>query len=107
MNNNDDEKIKFDERKWMPSIGLKSSMPKITEEENGNDESKENEENQKKIDEMQKEIDEKDEKIDDLRKKIREVDDKIETMKKILNIDVSEKNYLDDLEKRINGEINT
>ena len=104
---NDSEKIEFDIEKWKPSIGLKpSTMSKITEEDNGKDESQE-EENQKKIDDMQKEIHEKEDKIEDLKKKIREVDDKIDTMKKILNIDVSEKNYLDDLDKRINGEQNT
>ena len=109
---NDTESIEFDVKKWKPIIGKKTTsvMSNITEEENDEqsekEESQDNEEDKKIIESLQNDIREKDEKIEDLQKKIKEVDDKIEIMKKILNIDVSEQEYVADLTKKVNEEKN-
>ena len=42
----------------------------------------------------------KEAKINDLREKIRDIKDKIDIMQKILNIDVSEQDYLKDLSQK-------
>ena len=109
---NDQESIEFDVKKWKPVFGKKTTsvMSNIIEEEN--DEQSEKEESQDKeedktiIDNLQKQIEVKDEKIKDLEQKIQEVNDKIETMHKILSIDVSEQNYVNELTKKVNEEKN-
>ena len=109
---NDTESIEFDVKKWKPTIGKKQSvMSNITEEENDEESEKEgsqdNDEQDKKIiDSLKNDIREKDEKIEDLKNKIEEVKSKIEIMKKILNIDVSEQEYVADLTKKVNEEKN-
>ena len=105
---NENESIKFDLKKWMPAIG--KGRPVLNEEEseeeedNGEDE-KMNEEDQKKVESLKKDITSRENKIEELKEKIREIEDKLEMMKKILNIDVSEQQYVKDLSKKDKEEI--
>ena len=60
--------------------------------------------NNSKINSLNDEINEKNNRIKDLKAKIQEIDNKIQTMNKILNIDVSEQEYVKELELKINNE---
>ena len=57
---------------------------------------------QKALKQLQDEIQYKDNKISELNNKIEDIDKKMEIMEKILNIDVSEKEYINELEQKLN-----
>ena len=99
---NDSDVIVCNENRWMyQNIGnegiSRSIRKKESEEEN-------NLQNNSKIDSLKEEIDTRKSRIEELKKKINEIDNKIETMNKILNIDVSEQEYVKELSDKINNE---
>ena len=98
---NDKEKIRFDEKKekWLPSIAAFKTRSNNTHMNSG-----EGSEFTQRIANLNDDIQKKKDKIEELKSKIREIDDKLDTMKKILNIDVSEQEYVKELAKKINEE---
>ena len=107
---NDTEKIKFDLKKWMPCLKnkdysvIEEKGSEEEEEDDDEEEEKVNEEDQKRINDLKQEIETRKKKEEELKEKIREIEDKIELMKKILNIDVSEQQYVKDLSKKVVNE---
>ena len=104
---NDNDVICCKGNNWMyklnKSLGMsRTFMSQANEEENN----QENEENKENIKSLEKEIEEKNIRIKELNNKIKEIDEKIKTMNKILNIDVSEQDYVKDLSDKINSEKN-
>ena len=106
INKDKKEKICFTNERWKPYIGDVEELNNSNEEEENEneDEDKISQEDQEKIDKLNEEIKNKVEKKNILNEKIREIEDKMDTMKKILNIDVSEQEYLNDLSKKVNEE---
>ena len=109
INLNKSESIEFKDYYWIPKISNKSELSRITEqkseEENGDEGNNDNkEEEQRQIRKLQEEMKNQDEKIEDLNEKIKEIDEKIEIMKRILNIDVSEQEYVKYLSNQKNNE---
>ena len=106
INKDKKEKICFADERWKPYIGDVEELNNSNEEEENEneDEDKISQEDQEKIDKLNEEIKNKVEKKNILNEKIREIEDKMDTMKKILNIDVSEQEYLNDLSKKVNDE---
>ena len=100
---NENESIQFDLKKWEPAIGKGHSDINEEEEDNEEDE-KMNEEDQKKCESLKKDITSREKKRGDLKEKIREIEEKLEMMKKILNRDVSEQQYVKDLSKKVVNE---
>ena len=101
---NDNDVICCNGNNWMykmnKSLGMsRTIMSQANEEEN-------NQENEENIKSLNKEIEEKNIRINELKNKIQEIDEKIQTMNKILNIDVSEQEYVKDLSDKINSEKN-
>ena len=101
---NDNDVICCKGNNWMyklnKSLGMsRTIMSQANEEEN-------NQENEENINSLKKEIEEKNIRIEELNNKIKEIDGKIQTMNKILNIDVSEQDYVKDLSDKINSEKN-
>ena len=101
---NDNDVIFFNGNNWMykmnKSLGMSRSITSHVNEEQTNQEDEEN------IKNLKKEIEEKNSRIDELKNKIKEIDGKIQTMNKILNIDVSEQEYVKELSDKINNEKN-
>ena len=101
INLNDKEKIifKFKNSEWFPSENKAASNNKgeNEEEEDEENEDEQNEDDKKKIEELKKETEDRETKKEALNKKKKEIEDKIELMKKILNIDVSEQQYVKDI----------
>ena len=100
------ENIRFERDRWRAAIGDKKES-RVDEEENEENEDNEEEEYEKEdqaeIDKLNDDIKTKEAKIEDLKEKIRAIKDKIDTMHKILNIDVSEQEYLKDLAQKANA----
>ena len=99
---NDNDVIVCNQNRWMyeniGNGGISRSIRKsVNEEEN-------NEENNEMIKSLKKEIEDKNSRIDELNNKINEIEAKIQTMNKILNIDVSEQEYVKELSNKINIE---
>ena len=96
VNEEKNENIKFENNKWTPLIGV---LPKsvYVEEENEDEDDEINEEDQEKINIFKEEIEKKKEKKEELKQKIRNINEKIDLMEKILNVDVSEQEYIKDL----------
>ena len=105
INANNKENIRFDENRWRPAIGDRKDNKSNGEDENEENEDNEEEEdfekeNQEEIIKLNDDIEKKKTKLEDLEQKIEEIKNKIDTMNKILNIDVSEKEYLKDLSQK-------
>ena len=64
----------------------------------------EDNDNTEKIERLKEDIENRDQKINELKSKIKEINEKLDTMKKVLNVDVREQEYVKDLEDKINKE---
>ena len=101
---NDNDVIVCDENKWKYENSRNEGMGRSIRSQvnQGNEEI--NLENNENIQSLNQEIEEKNNRIEDLKSKIKEIDNKIQTMNKILNIDVSEQEYVKDLASKIESE---
>ena len=91
----DNDKFKFDSKEGQ-FILEESTVHEETEKEK----SLKNE-----INRLNEEYENGENQLNDLNKKIKEIDGKIAAMEKVLNVDISEKNYLQYLEKKINNNV--
>ena len=98
---NEKEKIRLDEKKekWLPSI-IASKVHLINTHVNQDEDN----DNTEKIERLKEDIENRDQKINELKSKIKEINEKLDTMKKVLNVDVREQEYVKDLEDKINKE---
>lgn len=98
VNEEKNENIKFDNNKWTPVLGvLPKSIYDVEDSKIEDEEDEINEEDQEKINILKEEVEKRMKKKEDLNQKIRDIEEKIELMKKILNVDVSEQEYIKDL----------
>ena len=103
INEKKKENIRFDTNRWRVALGDKFDSRREEEENEENEEDEEDEyenEDQGEINKLNDDIKNKEAKINDLREKIRDIKDKIDIMQKILNIDVSEQDYLKELSQK-------
>ena len=91
----DNDKFKFDSKEGQ-FILEESTVHEETEKEK----SLKNE-----INRLNEEYENGENQLSDLNKKIKEIEGKIAAMEKVLNVDISEKNYLQYLEKKINNNV--
>ena len=99
---NENDVILCNQNKWMyENVGNEGVSRSIRRKASGEDNNLEENSN---IKSLNKEIENKDNRIKELESKIKEIDDKIATMNKILNIDVSEQEYVKELSDKINKE---
>ena len=102
INLNNKDEIIFKKKEWLPSISTKiNSNGEEDENEEKEDDENQETENQEKIKNLKKEINDREIKKNNLKEKLRLVEDKIEEMEKILIIDMSEQNYLNDLSNKL------
>ena len=97
---NKNQSISFDIKGWKPLIqnSVESHLSNIPEKENEEDSFQNNKEYSKeKFEKLKEEENKKKKQKIELENKIRAVDEKIADLKKMLNVDLSEQEYVQDL----------
>jgi predicted nucleic acid-binding Zn-ribbon protein len=76
----------------------------ILEENTEHEETEKEKSLMNEINNLKKEYENGENQLNDINKKIKEIEGKIAAMEKVLNVDISEKNYLQYLEKKIKND---
>ncbi len=103
ININKEESLKLIGDEWIPkrAVLYNEDDNEGQEEEEDEEEENKNDEEKEKIETLKKEIEEKERRKNELEKKTEEIEIKIKLLKKILTVDISEKEYVEGLAKEI------